>query len=371
MKKRIRQCTPLFITISILLLVTSCSTIPTAISPTPSPSGTLESALPSATPSPLNEISPIIVTPIDSAGETYYAIKGDGRLFGWGRSESYTIGGGDETVSYEMPNEIMTGVKYVSGGQWVTLFIDLENTLWGIGNDYYGQLGDVTENRYEPIKLMENVVCASSSTFHCLALKDDGSLWSWGMYRSGIPGDSIDYENQERYGPEKIMDEVIYAVAVRDGGYAIKSDHSLWEWGMASTSLVKVMDDVQFVQDGMAIKTNNDLVTWSYDEDGQRTEPELLLKNVSCCDTGAAVQKDGSLWVWGDNRFGQLGDGTREDRAAPQKMMDDVVFVARGSHYTIAVKSDGSLWQAGSTEIEAVTDTGPYKIGEDVWIPAK
>ena len=61
-----------------------------------------------------------------------------------------------------------------------------------------------------------------------------------------------------------------------------------------------------------------------------------------------AIMKDGSLWAWGANYYGQLGDGTTEDRYTPVKIMDSVTYVAAGSTHSFAIKTDGSLWAWGN-----------------------
>jgi len=60
-----------------------------------------------------------------------------------------------------------------------------------------------------------------------------------------------------------------------------------------------------------------------------------------------AIKSDGSLWAWGYNDVGQLGDGTKVDRHTPVKIMDGVAQVSAGSSYSLAIKSDGSLWAWG------------------------
>jgi len=60
-----------------------------------------------------------------------------------------------------------------------------------------------------------------------------------------------------------------------------------------------------------------------------------------------AIHPDGSLWAWGSNTHGQLGDGTRINRVEPVKILDDVIAVSAGSSHTLAIKADGSLWAWG------------------------
>lgn len=54
----------------------------------------------------------------------------------------------------------------------------------------------------------------------------------------------------------------------------------------------------------------------------------------------AAIKTDGSLWMWGGNGYGQLGDGTEGAKTTPVKIMDDVASVSLGGHYSAAVKKD-------------------------------
>ena len=63
---------------------------------------------------------------------------------------------------------------------------------------------------------------------------------------------------------------------------------------------------------------------------------------------GAAIKADGSLWTWGENIYGQLGNGTTENSLVPVKVMDDVVFISCGDYHMAAIKTDGSLWTWGS-----------------------
>ncbi len=63
-----------------------------------------------------------------------------------------------------------------------------------------------------------------------------------------------------------------------------------------------------------------------------------------------AIKLDGSLWAWGNNWFGQLGDGTTTDRWIPVKVLTGVAAVVTGSASTLAIRTDGSLWAWGWNE---------------------
>ncbi|MBP9604764.1 MAG: chromosome condensation regulator RCC1, partial [Chromatiaceae bacterium] len=68
------------------------------------------------------------------------------------------------------------------------------------------------------------------------------------------------------------------------------------------------------------------------------------------------IASDGSLWAWGDNQFGQLGDGTNTYRSTPTPVLTGVAVLAAGGYHTLALKTDGSLWAWG--------DNGSGQLGD-------
>lgn len=138
------------------------------------------------------------------------------------------------------------------------------------------------------------------------------------------------------------MKDVASVHGAGSDAYAIKKDGSLWGWGDS---------------DGLIFTGKDE--TWAFDpyKDGSqsivtsRFTPSKLMNNVLKIDGRnhlAVVKKDGSLWLWGNNSDGQLGDGTQTSRLTPQKALDGVVDVTAEGAYTVALKSDGSLWGFGT-----------------------
>ena len=110
----------------------------------------------------------------------------------------------------------------------------------------------------------------------------------------------------------------------------------------------------------MAIKSDGSLWIWGNNRYGQIGNgtvtdcpvPFKLMDNVAAVSAGdihsMAVKNDGSLWACGGNTYGQLGDGTETDRYSPVKVMDGVTAVSAGGTHTAAIKADEGLWAWGS-----------------------
>jgi len=239
---------------------------------------------------------------------------------------------------------------------------------------------------------------------HTLVVTDDGTLWTFGYNYSGQLGKGTEqpYNNPL---PIKIMTEVKDIAAGSLHSLAVKKDGSLWAWGYNHygqvgnyttdsikdvLSPVKIMDDVTAVAAGgnhsLAIKNDGTLWAWGANEKGQlgdgtveykKAKPVKIMDDVKDIAAGSehslALKNDGSLWAWGSNWGGQVGDGTKNDTSVPVQIMSDVKAVAAGpeARYSFAIKNDGTLWLwgyniYGSRNGIDIYHTKPVQVMKDV-----
>lgn len=188
--------------------------------------------------------------------------------------------------------------------------------LWGYGRNSYGQLGigrvDDLEVLYqEPIKIAENVVSVDESTngYFTIYLTEDGKLYGMGMNMMGVLGkepgtESLfdDFgENSQVLEPTLLMEQVAFARAGMYSVVALKEDGSVWWWGE-----YKALSATSY-SDGYWYKEE-------WPENPRKmmyTRPHLMLEDCVYATTGnwtgAAITKDGSLYTWGLNIWGQCG----------------------------------------------------------------
>lgn len=331
------------------------------------------------------------------------AIKADGTLWAWGDNALGRLGDGTRSNRYK-PVKILDAVSQVSVGYGHTLAVKPDNTLWAWGRNNGGQLGVGTVGSLDtPTKVMDEAVKAYACEYHSFAIKADGSLWAWGNNGSGRLGDGT---TTDRLTPVKIMDKVAHVVSESSHSMAIKTDGSLWAWGYngygqlgdgtTTNKLepVKIMTNVvQIVSvnavatleaSSFAIKTDGSLWAWGHNKYGQlgdgtttnQLNPIKIMDNVvqvvTSRYTTMVIKADGSLWGWGRNAGGMLGDGTKTAKLKPTKIMDNVTQVTMGDNYSLAIKNDASLWAWGRNECAQLGDgtytdrTTPIKVMDDV-----
>jgi alpha-tubulin suppressor-like RCC1 family protein len=262
------------------------------------------------------------------------AITTDGRLWGWGLNDRGGLGAGLPTVVLgPVPLPGIGTVKSISCGQEFTLAVGADGSVWAWGQNTQGQLGvtpcDSIPQPHQVVGL-EAVAAVAAGQNHALALDADGGVWAWGENDYGQLGIT---RGGYRYTPGVVegLPRIVSIAAGDSHSLAIAEDGTVWAWG------------------------NN----WAGElgfasADGSRPGRALGLDGVTAISAGAsfsvALRSDGTVWAWGWGPLGQIGDGTRADaRREPTRVagLTGVVAIASGLFHSMAVKGDGSVWTWG------------------------
>ena len=272
-----------------------------------------------------------------SAGSLFAgAIKSDGTLWVWGENSNGQLGTND------VVNRWTPVTTFAGGNNWKSYSISNDNsaaiktdgTLWTWGKNNYGELGtnDIT-NTYEltPVTTFaggrdwKQVSCGKNIIS---AIKTNGTLWVWGANNYGQLGtnDTVD----------KLIPVTTFAGGtnwkqVSCGDFsigAIKTDGTLWVWGENSDAQLGTNDN---------INRWTPVTTFAGGNNWKRVH-----KNIP--NTTSASKTNGTLWMWGENSYGELGTNDNIIRSTP------VTTFAGGNDWKTAytdsgaIKTDGTLW---------------------------
>ncbi len=260
----------------------------------------------------------------------------------WVAGSSSTGGVGDNTItSKSSPVQTVAGGtnwKSASGGMAFSAGIKTDGTLWTWGSSSSGQLGDNTAvNKSSPVQTVSggtNWRLLSCGGYFCMSTKTDGTLWIWGSGASGQMGNNA---ATNRSSPVQTVASGTNWNLVSGGRFhaaATKTDGTLWLWG-SNTSWGQLGDNTA-VNKSSPVQTVSGGTNW---------------KLVSC---GAlhttTIKTDGTLWSWGRNSFGELGNGADARQSSPVQTIAGGTnwrLISSGVYHVFATKTDGTLWGWG------------------------
>ncbi len=349
-----------------------------------------------------------------------YVMKSDGTIWSWGYNNFGQLG--DGTTDNQLgPVQVLgpAGVDFLSdvvmvtGGNDSGYALKSDGTVWSWGYNVFGQLGDNTNvNKAYPtqvkgpggVDFLTDVVDIKAGNRWVMALKSDGTVWTWGHNGGGQLGDNSTtnrYTPVQVQGPDGIgfLTDITFISAGSSAAYAIKSDGTLWAWGynsyyklgdMTNTNRstpiqvvgpdgVGFLTDVIFVSGGSdhvnTIRSDGTVWSWGYGGTGQigenlshtRETPTQavgpggigFLTDVVAIANGQvathALKSDGTVWSWGSNTYGQLGNNSAARQWAPIQtfgpdgvgFLDDIIALATEQHSAHALKSDGTVYSWG------------------------
>ena len=341
------------------------------------------------------------------------AVSSDGSLFTWGKNSYGELGDGTN-VPRNTPAKMdaIDNVNGAVGGDFYTVVTKTDGTVWSWGKNEYGELGyggwdfsktPVQVKINDTQKLTNILPGAIASGFsHVLALDSNGKVWAWGDGNFGTLGQGNTAHHRTAVQVKTSADgQPINAISVAAGtedSFAIATDHTIWAWGLnyfgrlgdgtqaQKNAPVKVggdnpLRDVVQVQAGhfhtVALKSDGTVYTWGRNLGGElgdgtfseyrlvpgavKMEDGSLLDNVIAIAGGfsgratVVLRADGTLWSWGENEYFQLGNGSDEPQATPKPVLvgpnqplTGIRSVAFGFAHGLALADDGSLWSWGS-----------------------
>ena len=294
-----------------------------------------------------------------AAGTSYWlnqgghsvALRNDGTVWAWGGGLEGQLGDGAgisrsipvQVVDESDPTGFLTGVSGVSAGDYHSMAFKIDGTVWAWGANGDGQLGEGTkEDKFTAVQVsgLTNVISIAAAKYYSLALKDNGTVWSWGDNANGQLGDG---SNFERLTPVPVVD-ITDVIAIAAGDYhslALKNDGTVWAWGANSDGQLGDGTIGWYESKNTPVQ-----VIDSTDSTGYLTEVIAIAAGDFY---SIALKSDGTVWTWGRNWHGQLGDGTTEGKSTPVQVsgLTNVIFIDGGNAHILAIKGDGTVWSWG------------------------
>lgn len=331
------------------------------------------------------------------------ALKDDGTVWAWGApypgaaNFSYYGVGEKDDKSILIRVDGLDNVTMVST-ETACFALDKNGTVWAWGFNEEGQLGDGTyNNSATPVKVkgLEGVVEVSAGGVHSLALDKNGTVWAWGADWDGQLGNGIKVPSTShgRVMPPGMSERDFHSnvpirvnvtgvkqvAAGNDFSAVLKEDGTVWAWGEGLKmppypERIDCLSNIKMIAAGhslLALADDGTLweywvewTSWDSLPEVRLTRVEGLANVVSISSGGShsmALLANGTVWAWGFNGEGQLGDGSTSSHTAASPVMveglKNITCIDAGYFNSIAVQDDGTVWAWGRN-LEGQIDPG-------------
>jgi alpha-tubulin suppressor-like RCC1 family protein len=283
----------------------------------------------------MNEGCPLL----DVSGGYYHsvALRANGDVYAWGYN-TYGQVGDNTTVNKSVPTKVLnlSNIKAIEAGYYHTLAIRNDGTLWAWGRNASGQIGDNTTTQrptaVQVTSLGTNVVAIAAGESHSLAITANGKLWAWGSNSSGQLGNGTTTSSSV---PVEVstLTNVIAVTAGASFTLALTGDGRLWGFGTNT-----------YGQLG-----NGGTPTTSVLTPLQTTVIPGVVRIAAGYGHALGMRLDGSVFAWGYNVYGQLGNGTTTNSAQPVIVqgLTNAVQISASYYNSSAVLADGTVWTWG------------------------
>jgi alpha-tubulin suppressor-like RCC1 family protein len=304
------------------------------------------------------------------------ALRSDGTVWAWGTNWAGQLGNGTadgaaawngpSLVPHPDPEQIgnLNGVVQVAAGWSWSMALRFDGTVWTWGLNDYGQLGNgSTNDSPSPIQVpgVSSITQVSAGNGHALALTSDGKVLSWGTSAGGILGTGSLMAVANPPTQIQGLDHVTQVVAVQFGSWALTSDGRVWGWGLNNVGQLGPGSTVAESFYPVQIAGLSDVV-----------------QIASALNNPMALKSDGTVWTWGE--FSVSGS-TPHPVAVQVPGLDGVTQLALGSQFAfgLALRSDGTVWawgtndngQLGNGVPSSATPQPPLGVTEVLGLPGK
>ncbi len=286
-----------------------------------------------------------------------YALRTDGTVWAWGGNYAGQLGNGWKAASYggstvPVPVTGLTNVTAIAARGQQAYALRADGTVWAWGDNYHGQLGNGTRtNSAVPVRVtgLTGVTAIGAGDSTGYAVLADGTVRAWGFNGGGHLGNGSDVDFSTT--PVQVT-RLTGVTAIAGGGhsngtYALRSDGTVWAWGY---NFAGALGHGEFCAEGVPCLSKVPVQVT-----GLTGATGVASGNYH----GQAVRGDGTLWTWGDNNFGALGNGVECGAGgdytgcaynAPVQVANLTGVVGSGTSNQggYALRDDGSVWAWGS-----------------------
>jgi alpha-tubulin suppressor-like RCC1 family protein len=266
------------------------------------------------------------VVAIAGGGDTGYALEKNGTLWAWGAGSEGELGNGSDSTRVAVPVQVhgLTNVASVAGGGSNGYAVEKNGTVWAWGTGSSGQLGNGTTpaSTDVPVQVhgLTNVVSVAGGGSDGYAVEKNGTVWAWGTGSGGQLGNGSDLSQSNVPVEVKGLSGVVAVAAFNgdDTDIALTKEGTVWHWG---AGLVTAIEDVRLPAGSASAGSSVPLKVGGL---------AGIVAIAGGEDTEYAVAKNGTVWAWGADEDGELGNGSHN-------YVTGVPAVVPGLHGAVAV----------------------------------
>jgi alpha-tubulin suppressor-like RCC1 family protein len=274
-----------------------------------------------------------------TAGTTHSVrLKANGTIWSVGSNANGRLGDGT-TTNRSSPVAVVGGFTdwiQVNAGSH-TLGIRANGTAWAWGTNTNGQLGDDTVvDKSSPVSVVgayTDWIQLAAGTSHSIGIRANGTAWSWGINTSGRLGDGT---TTDRSSPVSVVGgftDWAYVAAGGDHSLGLRANGTLWAWGVNTNGR---LGDGTTTPTSSPVSVVGGFTDW--------------IQTVAGASHSVGLRANGTVWTWGLNLGGRLGDDTTTARSSPVSVVGgftDWVYIGVGNAHTLAIRANGTLWSWG------------------------